>query len=109
MIIASPVFWVLLLAPALFAVRMSIANPLGNMLEGIRADYLAAVITLPFNFLIVLIPLVVLYRLLPARNQVFGAQRYITFGGGLYRRMLLLMIPLIIFASTQPNFLYTYP
>lgn len=74
LIIASHAFWVLLLlAPALFAVRVSIANPPGNVLEGIRGDYLTAVTTLPFKFLIVLIPLAVLYRMLPAQSNFWGA------------------------------------
>lgn len=109
LITSSSTFWILLLiAPALFALKASIANPLENKVEGIWGDYLTAATTLPFKFLIVLIPLIVLYKVLPAQQNFWG----VTFKNVQWRPyalMLVLMVPLIVFASTQSDFLMAYP
>ncbi|ALQ51313.1 CAAX protease self-immunity [Nitrosomonas ureae] len=105
----APAFWLLLLfAPALFALKVSIANPLENMLQGVWGDYLTVVTTLPFKFLVVLIPLAVLYQILPTQPSFWGATvKDIRWKP--YCIMLMLMIPLVIFASMQPDFLNAYP
>lgn len=106
---ATPLFWCLLLfAPALFAVKASVANPLENQIDGVWGSYWTIVTTLPFKLLVVLIPLTVLYRMLPAQPGFWGMTlknvRWRPYG-----LMLVLMIPLIVFAGTQPDFLAAYP
>ncbi|UJP03083.1 MAG: CPBP family intramembrane metalloprotease [Nitrosomonas sp.] len=106
---ATPLFWCLLLfAPALFAVKASVANPLENQIDGVWGSYWTIVTTLPFKLLVVLIPLTVLYRMLPAQPGFWG----MTLKNVCWRPyglMLVLMIPLIVFAGTQPDFLAAYP
>jgi len=105
----TPLFWLLLLiAPALFALKVSIANPLENKMESVWGDYLTAVTTLPFKFLVVLIPLIVLTKTLPAQQSFWGITlKHMQWRP--YVLMLVLMVPLIIFASTQADFLSAYP
>ena len=109
LITTSTTFWLLLLiAPALFALKVSTANPLENKIEGIWGNYFTAITTLPFKLLIVLIPLVVMYKILPKQQSFWG----MTIKGlqwQPYFLMLAAMLPLIIFASTQADFLNTYP
>lgn len=109
LITATPLFWCLLLfAPALFAVKASVANPLENQIGGVWGSYWTIVTTLPFKLLVVLIPLMVLYRMLPAQPGFWGLTlknvRWRPYG-----LMLALMTPLIVFAGTQPDFLAAYP
>lgn len=107
--VVTPVFWALLLiAPVLFALKVSVANPLENSMGGVWGSYWVTVTALPFKLLVVLIPLIVLYRLLPAQSSFWGVtlkniqwQPYVL--------MLVLMIPPIIFVSMQPDFLSAYP
>lgn len=109
LVTATPLFWLLLLiAPALFALKVSIANPLANKIDGVWGNYLTLVTTLPFKLLVVLIPLIVLYRILPAQPSFWGMTvKNIRWRS--YCLMLVLMAPLIIFASTQADFLNAYP
>lgn len=106
---ATSVFWLLLLvAPALFALKVSIANPLENKIDGVWGSYLTLITTLPFKLLVVLIPLIVLYRILPAQPSFWGMTvKNVRWQP--YCMMLVLMAPLIIFASTQADFLSAYP
>ncbi|MDO8334475.1 MAG: abortive infection protein, partial [Nitrosomonas sp.] len=109
LITVTPMFWLLLLiAPALFALKVSVANPLENSIDGIWGSYVTSITTLPFKFLVVLIPLVVLYKILPVGKNFWGMTlRNVQWRP--YCLMLALMAPLIIFASTQPDFLSAYP
>jgi len=109
MIVTTPMFWSLLfIAPAVFALKVSIVNPLENKIEGIWGDYLTAITTLPFKFLVVLIPLIVLTKILPAQQNFWGLTLK-NLQWPPYGLMLGLMVPLIIFASMQPDFLSAYP
>lgn len=109
LVTTTPIFWLLLfIAPILFALKVSIANPLENIVDGIWGSYLISVTTLPFKLLVVLIPLIALYKILPAQSSFLG----ITLKDMQWRPyllMLALMAPLIIFASTQSDFLSAYP
>lgn len=109
LVTVTPVFWILLLiAPALFALKVTIANPLDNKMEGVWGNYLTIVTALPFKLLVVLIPLIVLHKILPASPSFWG----MTLKNVQWRPyvlMLVLMSPLIVFASTQPDFLDAYP
>ncbi len=109
LIAVAPKFWLLLLvAPALFALKVCIANPLEQVIDGVWGSYLTIVTTLPFKFLVVLIPLIVLYRMLPEQPGFWGMTLN-NVRWQPYCWMLVLMMPLILFASTQPDFLNTYP
>jgi hypothetical protein len=109
LIITSSEFWMLLLiAPALFALKVTIANPLENKVEGIWGDYLTIVTTLPFKFLVVWASLIILYKSLPARRNFWGVTLQ-KVQWRPYGLMLVLMVPLIVFASTQSDFLIAYP
>ena len=105
----TPMFWLLLfIAPALFALKVSIANPLENSMDGVWGGYLTIITTLPFKCLVVLVPLVILYQMLPAQSSFWGMTlRDVRWQP--YCLMLALMVPLIIFASTQADFLNAYP
>lgn len=109
LVTVTPMFWLLLvIAPAVFALKVSIANPLENIMEGMWGNYLTVITTLPFKLLVVLIPLIVLYKILPAQQSFWG----MTVQGLRWRPYLLMlavMVPLIVFASTQADFLSTYP
>lgn len=102
-------FWLLLfIAPALFALKVNIANPLENSMDGVWGGYLTIITTLPFKCLVVLVPLVILYKILPAQSSFWGMTlRDVRWRP--YCLMLALMVPLIIFASTQADFLNAYP
>ena len=68
-----PMFWTLLLiAPVLFAIKVSVVNPLENEINGIWGVYLTSVTTLPFKCLVVLISLIIIYKLLPAQPSFWG-------------------------------------
>lgn len=105
----TPMFWLLLfIAPALFALKVRIANPLENSMDGVWGSYLTIITTLPFKCLVVLVPLVILYKILPAQSSFWGMTlRDVRWRP--YCLMLALMVPLIIFASTQADFLNAYP
>lgn len=109
LVIVTPMFWLLLVvAPAVFALKVSIANPLENIMEGMWGDYLTVITTLPFKLLVVLVPLIVLYKILTAQQSFWG----MTVQGLRWRPyclMLAVMVPLIVFASTQADFLSAYP
>lgn len=105
----TPTFWCLLMfAPLLFALKVSIANPFENLVAGVWGHYLTAVTTLPFKLLVVLIPLLVLATRLPVQQGIWG----MTWKGVQWRPYILMMgfmLPFIVFASTQSDFLNTYP
>jgi len=109
LIAPAPMFWVLLLvAPALFAVKATIASPLENRIEGVWGDYWTIVSALPFKLLVVLVPLIVLRRWFPEQPGFWGLTlRNVRWWP--YGLMLLMMVPLIAYAGTQPDFLAAYP
>lgn len=109
LVTVTPMFWLLLvIAPAVFALKASIANPLENIMEGMWGNYLTVITTLPFKLLVVLIPLIVLYKILPAQQSFWGMTIQ-NLRWRPYLLMLAVMVPLIVFASTQADFLSAYP
>lgn len=99
----------LLIAPALFALKVSAINPLGYAVdEDVWGNYWVSVTTLPFKFLVVLVGLVILYRILPAQLGFWGVTLQ-NLHWKPYLLMLVIMAPLIVFASTQADFLSAYP
>jgi hypothetical protein len=105
---APSVWWLLIIAPALFALKVTIVNPLESAMKGAWGDYLTAVTTLPFKFLMVLILLIILHKKFSERRVFWGiAVQDLQWRP--YFMMLMMMAPLIVFASTQSDFLNAYP
>ena len=98
----------LLVAPVLFALKVMISNPLENLIAGDWGIYLTMVTVLPFKFLVVTFVLLMLSRWFCWGRNDFG----VTLKGVVWRpywQMLACMLPLIVFASTQADFLNAYP
>lgn len=98
----------LLLAPAVFAWKMS-AHIQYDLATDLFADeYWNAVIYWPFKVVVVAAMLHILYRFFDEGEPFYG----VTFNGFRFKPyaiMLLLMVPLIAAASTQKDFLAMYP
>ena len=106
--VITPGFWgLLLVAPAIFALKVCSANPLEYVVDGLWGMYLTIITMLPFKLLIVLIPLMIFYNVSPQSS--FWGLTVNNVRWQPYGLMLLLMLPLIMFASTQPDFLEAYP
>ena len=106
--VITPGFWgLLLVAPAIFALKVCSANPLEYVVDGLWGMYLTIITMLPFKLLIVLIPLMIFYNVSP-QSSFWGLTVH-NVRWQPYGLMLLLMLPLIMFASTQPDFLEAYP
>ena len=108
----SLLFWgLLLLAPAIFALKVSFGG-LTTLITGSGNDawkrYYAIIINLPSRLVLVLIPLL-LYWWWQKSVPSFWGLTTVNFNWKPYAVMLLIMVPLITFASTQNDFLYTYP
>ena len=108
----SPTFWLLLfIAPAIFALKVSftgltqwIAGTDGNL----WSRYYAIIVNLPSRLLLVAIPLL-LWRWYQKAPASFWGLTTRNFNWHPYTLMLLVMVPLIAFASTQADFLHMYP
>ncbi|MBL8498250.1 CPBP family intramembrane metalloprotease [Nitrosomonas sp. JL21] len=106
--VVTPGLWgLLLITPAIFALKVCSANPLEYVIDGVWGLYWVIVTMLPFKLLIVMIPLMILYAVIPQSS--FWGMTVNNVHWQPYSLMLLLMLPLILFASTQPDFLETYP
>ncbi len=110
--IGAPQFWfLLLLAPAIFALKVSfggLTQWIAGNSQDIQRRYLAIIVNLPARLLLELVPLLLFYW----RQQTGGPFWGLTtknFNWYPYALMLLVMVPLIAFASTQADFLHTYP
>jgi hypothetical protein len=102
-------FYVLLfLAPALFSWKMvyDIEWPISG--DPWRNVYWNRVVYWPLKLTVVTIALWLTWKWLEDKRPFYGLTTK-TFSLRPYVLMLLLMIPLIAAASTQPDFLYTYP
>ena len=109
---AFPLFWILLFtAPALFALKVSFGG-LTQWIAGNGNDawrrYYAIVANLPSRLLLVVIPLALFWWLQKTTPSFWGVTTK-NFNWQPYALMLLIMVPLIAFASTQPDFLRMYP
>jgi Type II CAAX prenyl endopeptidase Rce1-like len=109
---ASPSLWfLLLLAPALFALKVSfsgftqwIAGNSGNSWN----RYYSIIVNLPSRLLLVVIPLLLFWWFQKSQVSFWGLTTK-NFNWHPYALMLLVMVPLITFASTQADFLHMYP
>ena len=105
-------FWILLLcAPALFAMKVSFTGLSGLFLHRLQAPwgrYYSIISSLPSRLVLVAAPLA-LIRWWQQPQESFWGLTTRNFQWKPYALMLLIMMPLIAFASTQGDFLATYP
>ncbi len=105
-------FWVLLiLAPAIFALKVSFSGFsewIQNSGNSVWNRYYAIIVNLPSRLLLVAVPLLFFYWLESNQPSFWGLTTK-NFQWQPYLLMLLVMVPLIAFASTQPDFLQAYP
>ena len=107
-----PLFWFLLIAaPAIFALKVSfsgltqwIAGTDGNLWR----KYYSIIANLPSRLLLVVIPLLLFWWQEKTQTSFWGLTTK-NFNWHPYALMLLIMVPLIAFASTQSDFLHMYP
>ncbi len=110
--IKSPWFWlVVLLAPALFSLRVNfnLQNIIAKKIwTGDELQYWMRCISWIIRVLVLITPVFALWYLKDKNNQPFYGMKSI---GNItpYFLMLLLMLPLIVLASTQKDFLQAYP
>lgn len=101
----------LLVAPAIFALKVTFAGLselIRNNVEGMWGRYLNIVVSLPSRLIVVVIPLLLIWWMGKYEQPFFGiTAKEINYRP--YLLMLLLMVPLITWASTQHDFLHTYP
>jgi hypothetical protein len=102
-------FFCLLIAPFLFAVKVSMDTTITASANTWWNEYWNNVFYWPPRLLMLLVCLTLIrWILLPEENSFFGA-RPKKMNWRPYWIMLLIMVPLITIASTQPDFLTTYP
>jgi hypothetical protein len=98
----------LLLAPAIFAWKMMFPVQLHLFTDVFHNQYWNAVIYWPFKVFIITLLLLVVHRFFD-RNEPFYGVTVRNFSVTPYLIMLLLMVPLVAVASSQPDFLRMYP
>lgn len=108
----TPLFWfVLLLAPAIFSVKVSFTG-LTQWIAGNGTNswnrYYAIIINLPSRLLLVVIPLLFFWWFQKPVTSFWGLTTK-NFNWHPYALMLLIMVPLVTFASTQADFMHMYP
>jgi Type II CAAX prenyl endopeptidase Rce1-like len=111
-VISTPFFWfLLLLAPAIFALKVSFSG-LTQLIAGYDNDswrkYYSIIINLPSRLVLVIIPLFLFWWYNKPYASFWGLTTK-NFNWHPYALMLLIMIPLLTFASTQNDFLHMYP
>ncbi|MGB3006835.1 MAG: CPBP family glutamic-type intramembrane protease [Chitinophagaceae bacterium] len=102
-------FWILLLiAPAIFSLKLSLSFSFRITDDTALNNYWNQVLYWPFLLFIVMVLLFIIWIFLDNKQSFFGLK-----AKGIYWKpyliMLLVMIPLIVIASTQHDFLATYP
>lgn len=100
--------WLLLIAPALFAMKMAIPYrlPISNAPDA--NTYWNAILYYPLKLATLFAGLWLVWKSFNGDQPFYGTETKGFFVKS-YGIMLLLMIPLIAIASTQPDFLRTYP
>lgn len=107
-----PAFWVtLLLAPALFAFKVTFSG-LTQLIAGDGRvpllRYYAIISNLPSRLVLLTLPLFLFWWQQQSTSSFWGLTSH-NFNWHPYALMLLIMVPLIAFASTQADFLHMYP
>jgi hypothetical protein len=106
-----PLLSLIMIAPAIFALKVSftgLRQLVEKLVGGDWGKYYGIIINLPSRLILLLILLLFTWWLGNYEKPFFG----VTFKGFNWRPylvMLLIMIPLISWASTQHDFLFTYP
>ena len=108
----APLFWfLLLLSPAIFALKVSFSG-LTEWIAGNGGNnwnrYYAIITNLPSRLVIIVIPLFLFWWFEKGQTSFWGLTTK-NFNWYPYALMLLMMVPLIAFASTQNDFLHMYP
>lgn len=112
--LSSPVFsnqkfrQLLLLAPAIFAWKMSASFHFTFFVDFFKNEYWNAVVYWPFKVAVIASMLILVHRLYNKGETFYGVTTTDFFAKP-YFFMLLLMVPLIGLASTQNDFLQLYP
>lgn len=103
--------WLLILSPAIFAFKIGsqhISAPLTSSLPMPWNKAWQLLSDWPLKAFIILLLIIIIWHLLKYKKPVAG-MTIRNFSAKPYLLLLLLMLPLIIFAATQPDFLHTYP
>ena len=98
----------LVLAPAVFAWKMMFPLRFFFSTDVFKNAYWNAVVYWPLKVLVITAMLLIIHRLF-TKNETFYGLPAKSFSPGPYLLMLVLMIPLVAAASTQPDFLSMYP
>lgn len=101
----------ILIAPAIFALKVSftgLTQLIQQSITGTWGRYCAIIANLPSRLVLVIIPLLLIWWIGKYQSPFFGVAVK-NFNWKPYLIMLLIMIPLISWASTQHDFLHTYP
>lgn len=101
-------FVLLLLAPAIFAWKISADTHFNFSVNSQENTFWNLVAYWPAKLLIVSLGLFIIWRLFDKQQAFYGLNRK-GFEAKPYFLMLLIMVPLIAFASTQQDFLSIYP
>jgi hypothetical protein len=107
----KPLLLLIFIAPAIFALKVSfsgLSQAIENNIDGSWGRYYAIIANLPSRLILVIISLILVWWLGQYEKPFFGATLK-GFNWKPYLLMLLIMIPLISWASTQHDFLHTYP
>ncbi|HEV7330018.1 MAG TPA: CPBP family intramembrane glutamic endopeptidase [Flavisolibacter sp.] len=108
-ILRNRMFWVLLLlAPAVFSWKMVYSLDIQFSTNYFENRYWTAVVYWPFKVAVITGLLFIIHQLSGREKSFYGVSTK-NFSAKPYLVMLLLMVPLVAVASTQPDFLAMYP
>src|SRR3989337_4460277 len=105
----DPDFWICLLAaPVIFAFKVSMDTNINVSMNSQWNNYWNDIIYWPLRMIMMAVVLGICWILFHKKDTFYGLSAK-KFNYSPYLIMLLIMIPLIVAASTQPDFLATYP
>ena len=106
-------FWLMVfVAPAIFALKVAAggwSNWVQQYIGGPQGKYIGIIINLPIRLCLVLGCLFIFQKIFALNPKINLGVQWQGFEWKPYLMMLLAMLPLIAFASTQTDFLHTYP
>lgn len=98
----------LIIAPAIFAWKIAVPVSFHLSPHYFINSYWNHLLYWPFKLVVITVCLMLLWKLYSSGQPFYGTSTK-NFNAQPYGLMLLLMVPLIAWASTQPDFLATYP
>jgi hypothetical protein len=101
----------IIIAPAIFAFKVTAGGWRDWILQlqpGVWGRYIASITDLPIRFILVLLLLLLVKIIIQPQQGLWGLTAK-NFNASPYFIMLVIMVPLIAFASTQHDFLSAYP